>query len=380
MCSPTSGGGPWIRPGVSEKSIERAELAHAAEQRVVVLGDEAEPLVVGVEQHALAALGVDRDLVGHAGGVEDVRPDHRRARREARLQQRLELPAVLRARRARREPLVGGEVGHAERGAQRLPVRVLERGDLDPAFLRLVQAVQRVGPGLGLVEPGPGHGLAVDEQRVGGEHRSAVEQRGPQLLALAAHPLVVERRETPDHRQHRVGGVGHAEAQVVRSVALAHRTLLVLEPGRRLVERIEPAEVRERALEAVRPRVAVDDLGLHALAVVVADAEPHRDARGHVVVHDVGALHELERDLEPARLLEIECDAALAALATEERPARHAHAVTGDRLDLDHVGAEIADHHRAERAGEVLAEVDQPHTFERVHHATPVNFAMSAAE
>ena len=33
-----------------------AELAHAAEDRVLVLGDEAEPLVVGVEEHALAGL------------------------------------------------------------------------------------------------------------------------------------------------------------------------------------------------------------------------------------------------------------------------------------------------------------------------------------
>ena len=170
------------------------------------------------------------------------------------------------------------------------------------------------------------------------------------------------------------------EAQVVRRVAFAHRALLVLEPGRRLVERIEAAEVRERAFEAVRPRVAVDDLGLHPLAVFVADAEPHRDAGRHVVVHDVGALHELERDLVAALLLEVERDAALAPLAAEERLARHAHAVTGDGLDLDHVGAEVADHHRPERPGEVLTEVDQAHTFERVHHATPANFAISAAE
>ena len=44
------------------------------------------------------------------------------------------------------------------------------------------------------------------------------------------------------------------------------------------------------------------------------------------------------------------------------------------------VSAEIADHHRPERPREVLTEVDQAHTFERVHHATPTNFAMSAAE
>ena len=81
-----------------------------------------------------------------------------------------------------------------------------------------------------------------------------------------------------------------------------------------------------------------------------------------------------------AFVLEVEREAPLAALAAEERLTRHAHAVTGHRLDLDHVGAEVADHHRAERTGEVLAEVDQPHTFERMHQLTPANFAISAGE
>ena len=103
---------------------ERAVLAHAAEQRVVVLGDEAEPFVVAVEQHALAGLGIDRDLVGNARGVEQARPHDRRARHEARLEQRLELLAVLGAGGARRETRIGGEIGHTERAAQRLPVRL----------------------------------------------------------------------------------------------------------------------------------------------------------------------------------------------------------------------------------------------------------------
>ena len=91
-------------------------------------------------------------------------------------------------------------------------------------------------------------------------------------------------------------------------------------------------------------------------------------------------LDELQRDLAAALALEVERDVALAALAAEERLAGEAHAVAGDRLDLDHVGTEVADHHRPERAREVLAEVDEPHTFERVHHFTPLNAAISAAE
>ena len=75
-------------------------------------------------------------------------------------------------------------VGQAQCVAQPAPMRILDRRDLDPAFLRLVQAVQGTRAGLGLVEPGPRHPFAVYEQRVGREHRAAVEQRSPQLLAF----------------------------------------------------------------------------------------------------------------------------------------------------------------------------------------------------
>ena len=152
-----------------------------------------------------------------------------------------------------------------------------------------------------LVHAGPGHGLAVDEQRVGREHRAAVHERRPQLLALAGAALVEQRGEDADDRQHRVGRVAHPEPVVQRRVAGVGRAGLVLEPGRRLVERVEAAEVGERALEPVGPGVAVHDVGVDPLAVVVADAEPVRDARRHVVVHDVRALDELERDLHALR-------------------------------------------------------------------------------
>ena len=48
-----------------------------------------------------------------------------------------------------------------------------------------------------------------------------------------------------------------------------------------------------------------------------------------------------------------------------------AHPVAGDGLDLDDVGAEVAEHHRPERPGEVLAEVDDDDALERVHRAPP---------
>jgi hypothetical protein len=100
------------------------------------------------------------------------------------------------------------------------------------------------------------------------------------------------------------------------------------------------------------------------------------------VVDDVRLRDELQRDLVAPFALQVEREVALATLAAEERLVDHAHAVAGDRLDLDHVGAEVADDHRPERAGEVLAEVDEDDALERVHRATSssvLNAAISDA-
>ena len=88
---------------------------------MLVLGDEAEPLVVGVEEHELAALGVDGDLVRHAGVVEQ-RAIHVERGLASRSAARAAPRAAVRCSRARRrvgEARVVGELGRAERAAQR---------------------------------------------------------------------------------------------------------------------------------------------------------------------------------------------------------------------------------------------------------------------
>ncbi len=267
-----------------------------------------------------------------------------------------------------REARVVDQLGQAERATQARELFRLHRGDLDPVIVdRSVQPVARVDPRLVGVEAWTRNGDAVDEHRVGRQHRGAVEQRRPQLLALAGAALVIQRGETPDHRQHRVGRVGHPETDVEGLVAFAHRARLVLETGRRLEDRIEPAEVRLRSLEAVRPGVAVHDVGIDALAVFVRDPETLRDPGGHVVVDDVGPLDELQRDLFAPLRLDVEADVALATRAAHERLVDHPHAVAGHGLDLDHLGTEITEDHRSERTGEVLTEVDDQNPFERLH-------------
>ena len=98
------------------------------------------------------------------------------------------------------------------------------------------------------------------------------------------------------------------------------------------------------------------------------------------MVDDVGLGHELERDLESVRVLEVDGDVALAALAAEERLACEPHAVTGRGLDLDHVGPDVAEDHRTERPGEVLTEVDDANPFECSHQpSSPLKPAISAS-
>ena len=92
-------------------------------KRVLVLGDEPEPHVVGVVEHEVAGLRVDRDLVGHAGVVEACASTSAAVLvEEAGLEQGLELAPVLGPQVGDGEPRVVGELGQTERGAQGDPL------------------------------------------------------------------------------------------------------------------------------------------------------------------------------------------------------------------------------------------------------------------
>ncbi len=282
MCSPTSGGGPSIVPGVSEKCDQLAELAHR-------------PHVAGARTRRRARAARCRRRRARARRPS-CRPGSRWARRRRRARASTDRgprrgsaaragPRAASGARRRRSATAkrasSASSGSAERGAQRDPLALLHRRDLDPAVLRLVEAVAaRRCPcwpwsrrGRGTASPSTS---SASDANTAPPSSSDVHSSWPSPVAA----LVVQRGEAADDRQHRVRRVAHAEAG---SRAARCRSWtgagLVLEPGRRLVERVEPAEVRERTLEPVRPRVAVHDVGLHALAVFVADAEPRSRRR-----------------------------------------------------------------------------------------------------
>ena len=76
--------------------------------------------------------------------------------------------------------------------------------------------------------------------------------------------------------------------------------------------------------------------------VVVADAQPLGLAGSEVVHHHVARGDEAGHDVAPFGRLQVDGEVALAAVAGLEQVGHRAHLVADERLDLDHVGAEIA--------------------------------------
>src|SRR5262249_26552250 len=94
-----------------------------------------------------------------------------------------------------------------------------------------------------------------------------------------------------------------------------------------------------------------------------------------------GSRHQLERQLQAVGVLEVHRDVALAPLAAHKRTDDGAaHAVAPGGLDLDHVGAEVGEQHRAEWAGQVLPEVAHPHPLQRSGHDQITPFARRSAK
>ena len=237
-----------------------AELSQLPEDGVGILRHQAESLVVGVVEDSLAVVGVDGDLDGHSRFAERMEPGQGRACLERRARAPTRSPAGRHAGLERLEPL---KVGAAQHTAELRPFAGAEGGHLNPALLGLVQPATGRDAHLVLVEAGTNRaGLPVHQEDVGAEDGGAVEERRPQVLSFAGTTLVVQGGEHPDHRHQRVGGVGHAEAEIEGWRSLGHRSGLELQPAGGLVERIEPAEFRERALGAVGVRVAVHEVGV----------------------------------------------------------------------------------------------------------------------
>src|SRR5262249_32980301 len=90
------------------------------------------------------------------------------------------------------------------------------------------------------------------------------------------------------------------------------------------------------------------------------------DAGSIVVDYYVGAAHQLQQEISTLGALQVESDRSHAAVPAEEAEARAgAKRIAAKRLDLDHLGAEIREKHRAERAGDEGGEVHHADAVER---------------
>lgn len=79
----------------------------------------------------------------------------------------------------------------------------------------------------------------------------------------------------------------------------------------------------------------------------------------------VGPADERLQGLAGRRRLQVECQALLASLAGGEDPFDPAHLVPGRGLHLDDLRTEVGQQHGAERAGQEVAQVEDPQTAER---------------
>jgi hypothetical protein len=100
-----------------------------------------------------------------------------------------------------------------------------------------------------------------------------------------------------------------------------------------------------------------------------AQAEPVHHAGTEVLDDHVGRLDQPPRRLAALVLLQVEHDAALAAVP--DGVCRRLHARPARRVDADHVGALVGEQHRRQRPRDVLAEIDHPYAVERTRHDVP---------
>ena len=292
-----------------------------------------------------------RHLARNAGGVERGEPARGGSGEERGLE--------------RVERGVGGDTADADRRRERGALCFVDRGDAQPTVGGLVQAVARVPPELHGVERrtravAAAVGCTPRDRRV---EQLRIHDRRVDELALPGAVPVVQGLHDGDRRQEAVAGVAERHDR-------PERDAVVVQPA------VEPVGAGERGTGLVVARqsfafavfepagVAVDDVGFDRLDALVVDAETDRRVVAHVVLYDVGRLDQLAQDRHRVGVLQVHRDAALPAVAAHRDVRAHPVAVV-ERIDLDHVGTEVGQHHRSPRAGDREAEVEHAHARER---------------
>ena len=168
-----------------------------------------------------------------------------------------------------------------------------------------------------------------------------------------------------------------ARGRSVYGTCDAHQAAFALD------DRIVPRAVCVRTRSAVSADRAIDQLRVHAAQIVIAQAEFIEIARAIIFHQHIGDRRELADDLLPFLRLDVDGHTALVPVRHDEIrrlagifPIRLAHErrspaarfIAADRtLDLDHVRAEVAKHHRAVRSREGAGDIENANVLERLH-------------
>jgi len=211
--------------------------------------------------------------------------------------------------------------------------------------------------------------------------QGALEQHGPQH---ARHRLELRQVDqlpaprlppVPDGGQHRERSQVSPRQVRVRVAEAGRRAAGLGHEERVAGERLERRPVAH--VVAVRPRQAearhahADHVRAEPHEHVVVEPQVGHHPRAEVVDDDVRDRREPAREVQAARIVQVEQDAPLAA---HER-AREAAAAVAEveapaALDLDHVGAQVGEDAGRHRPGDHPGEVEDANAVERAHQGS----------
>jgi hypothetical protein len=188
----------------------------------------------------------------------------------------------------------------------------------------------------------------------------------------------------PSIQRHQDAGQPHRSRGEIRDRYSGHRGLAIVaeidadDACKSFAGEVVCRHVAIWARLAERRDRAIDDPRTSFAHRVVVEAEAGRDARTECLDEYVRALGDAHQRLAGRGRLQVQHDAALAAIEVAEEHALAALAepdvtpriAIARRLDLDHLGAVIGHHLREVRARQEQREVEDPHALE-LHQAAP---------
>ena len=189
-----------------------------------------------------------------------------------------------------------------------------------------------------------------------------------------------QRRKDADGREQPGDDVADSDADLGGSAAIDVGVARDRhEPADRLDHEVVAGPIGRRPGGPVAADREMDELGVDGVERLVIEAEPREPAGPEVLDEHVGVLERPAQDRPAVVRAQVEAERALVAVDREEigrgpsaggriphpRRSPAAGRITLGRLDLDDVGTEVGEDHRAVRAGEDGREVDDADPAER---------------